>query len=69
MATLIKTELKKDTTNNCIYEVLTFSNKVQKSYYSKDLHTFNFLAAGYGLNIENYKDFLFIENIFLTQNL
>jgi len=63
---LIKTELKKD--NNTIFEVLTFSNKMQKTYYSSTLHKFNFIASFYDKNIENYADFLFIEDLYLNND-
>ena len=53
--------------NNKIFEVWTFNNFIQKCYASASLHQFNFIANMYDKDIEIYKDFLFIENIYITE--
>lgn len=66
-AILINTECKKDTSNGLIYEIWTFSNKVVKAHYSSFMHEMNFISNLYDLNIENYKDFVKCESIYLKR--
>jgi len=45
------------TTAGELFEVLTFSNKMQVVYSSSFLHRVNFMCSDYGLNVNDWNQF------------